>query len=69
MAAGTLRWAGAGGGANRGQARPGRGRASLAGAGGKTLGRQHAPAVAVLRSRGRVEATWLLGRPGRSPSA
>ena len=69
LAIGTLRWDGAGGRADTGQARPGRGRSALAGARGRTLGRQHVPGVAILRVRGKGEATWPLGRPNRSRSA
>ena len=45
--------------------RPGCGRSAHAGARGRTLGRQHAPAVALLRTPGREGGHWQATRPGR----
>ena len=47
--------------------RPGGGRSVLAGAGGRTLGREHAPAVAILRTPGRGRSYLAVGTPRSQP--
>ena len=57
-----------GGRGNTGQAaRPGCGRSAHAGAGGRTLGRQRAPDVAVLGTPGRGRSYLAVGTPRLQP--